>query len=158
MTIIRWMRRTTTGRCRIWVKRRNTRCEQMSSALAPTPDIAQQGRHICSVPGRDSCTRTATTQVYSFTLSARNSKPCGIERPIELAVMRSTTNSPANRASSEHDWDCAPYDAGNPPQVCLHPSGNSLQFTARGRISCDRRSMDLDVRFCRVFLDRLGRR
>ena len=25
-----------------------------------------------------------------------------------------------------------PYDAGNPPQVCLHPSGNSLQFTARG--------------------------
>src|SRR5271163_1082058 len=33
MTIIRWMRRTTTGRCRIWVKMRNTRCEQMFSAL-----------------------------------------------------------------------------------------------------------------------------
>jgi hypothetical protein len=33
-----------------WVKRRNTRCEQMFSALAPTTDIAQQGRHVCSVP------------------------------------------------------------------------------------------------------------
>jgi hypothetical protein len=25
----------------LWVKRRNTRCEQMFSALAPTTDIAQ---------------------------------------------------------------------------------------------------------------------
>jgi hypothetical protein len=39
MTIIRWMRRTTTGRCRIWVKLRNTQHEQMSSALPSTTDI-----------------------------------------------------------------------------------------------------------------------
>src|SRR6266566_9005925 len=34
-----------------WVKRRNTRCEQMFSALPlPRPDIAQCGRHVRFVP------------------------------------------------------------------------------------------------------------
>ena len=32
------------------VKRRSTLAEQMFSALAPTTDIAQQGRHVCLVP------------------------------------------------------------------------------------------------------------
>ena len=33
-----------------WVKPGNTRCEQMFSAVHPTTDIAQWGRHVRSVP------------------------------------------------------------------------------------------------------------
>jgi hypothetical protein len=50
MTIIRWMRRTTTGRCRIWVRLRRTRPEQMSSGLPLKADIAQYGQHLSKVP------------------------------------------------------------------------------------------------------------
>src|SRR6266404_6113334 len=40
-----------------WVKRRNTRCEQMFSALPlPRPDIAQCGRHVRFVPETDLAT------------------------------------------------------------------------------------------------------
>src|SRR5260221_2425594 len=38
------------AKCPSWVKRRNTRCEQMFSALPPRPDIAQCGRHVRFVP------------------------------------------------------------------------------------------------------------
>jgi hypothetical protein len=34
----------------IWVKKRNIRFEPMFSALPPTTDIAQYGRHVRSVP------------------------------------------------------------------------------------------------------------
>jgi hypothetical protein len=50
MTIIRWMRRTTTGRCRIWVRLRRTRPEQMSSGLPLKADIAQYGQLVSKVP------------------------------------------------------------------------------------------------------------
>jgi hypothetical protein len=53
MTIIRWMRRTTTGRCRILVKLRRTQREQMSSQLPLKAEIAQYGRHFAFVPDSD---------------------------------------------------------------------------------------------------------
>src|SRR5258706_8171135 len=53
-----------------WVKRRNTRGEQMFSALPPKPDIAQCSRHVRNVPTRDSCT-AANQHLYSITSSAR---------------------------------------------------------------------------------------
>jgi hypothetical protein len=42
-----------TVKCLLWVKRRNTRYEQVFSALAPTTDIteARQGAADCSVAG-----------------------------------------------------------------------------------------------------------
>ena len=46
-----------------WVKRRNARCEQMFSALAPTTDFAQEGRHVRSVPillQKSACRRRGT--------------------------------------------------------------------------------------------------
>src|SRR6266403_5556737 len=46
-----------------WVKRRNTRCEQMFSALPPRPDIAQCGRHVRFVPRRDSCTAAISSLI-----------------------------------------------------------------------------------------------
>ena len=36
----------------MWVKLGNTQCEQMFSAVHPTTDIAQKGRHVRSVPQR----------------------------------------------------------------------------------------------------------
>jgi hypothetical protein len=56
MTIIRWMRRTTTGRCRIWVKVRRTQYEYMSSALPSNSDITRRSRHFAFVPIPDSYT------------------------------------------------------------------------------------------------------
>jgi len=44
------MRRTTTGRCRIWVRLRRTRPEQMSSGSPLKADIAQYGQHLSKVP------------------------------------------------------------------------------------------------------------
>src|SRR5260221_8893148 len=41
------------ARCLSWVKRRNTRGEQMFSALHPKPDIAQCSRHVRNVPVSD---------------------------------------------------------------------------------------------------------
>jgi hypothetical protein len=38
------------AQCPGWVKRRNARREQMFSAVHPTTDIAQKGRHVRSVP------------------------------------------------------------------------------------------------------------
>ena len=40
----------STGRCPLWVKRRNTLYEQMTSALAPTTDIQGLLRHVRFVP------------------------------------------------------------------------------------------------------------
>ena len=38
------------GQSPLWVKRRNTRGEQMFSTLPPKPDIAQRSRHVRKVP------------------------------------------------------------------------------------------------------------
>src|SRR5882757_693070 len=39
-----------SGRCRSWVKMRNTQPEQMFSGLPPKADIDRGGRHVSNVP------------------------------------------------------------------------------------------------------------
>jgi hypothetical protein len=43
--------------CLFWVKRRNTRSEQMSSAVAPITDIQRLLRHVRSVPWNEPALR-----------------------------------------------------------------------------------------------------
>jgi hypothetical protein len=75
-------------RCLSWVKRRNTRREQMFSALAPITDIAQYGRHVRWCDRRLSAPETRPTTRPQFCPKERARAPLPLQSQPVAAVPR----------------------------------------------------------------------
>jgi hypothetical protein len=99
MTIIRWMRRTTTGRCRIWVKRRHPRNCLRKSGSALKADIDRLVTHVREGP----CVDGSGLARRIFTSQAWSVLPC--VRPVGAVHMTAGHNALRGIGSSSESWE-----------------------------------------------------